>query len=154
MSYEKFLKDKLIKKQTPDFKQIEYQLKRAQKDLRTAQSNLAIDLTWAFAIAYHAMIRASKALMYSKGYLPTVKRSHKTIVEFTKLSLGREYENLVSRFNRMRRQRHDFIYDAKNHITRQETRLSIETAQKLIDEIISMVARENPDKDLFFDENP
>jgi len=70
MSYEKFLRDKLIKKQSPDFKQIEYQLKRAQKDLKTAESNLPIDLTWAFAIAYHAMMRASKALMYSKGYLP------------------------------------------------------------------------------------
>lgn len=28
MSYEKFLRDKLIKRQNPDFKQIEYQLKR------------------------------------------------------------------------------------------------------------------------------
>ena len=37
MSYEKFLRDKLIKKQSPNFKQIEYQLKRAQKDLKTAQ---------------------------------------------------------------------------------------------------------------------
>src|SRR3989338_5888311 len=106
MDYEKFLKDNLVKKQTPDFKQIEYQLKRAQKDLKTAESNLSIDLTWAFAIAYHAMVRAGKALMYSKGYLPTAQRSHKTIVEFTKISLGSEYENLIGRFNRMRRQRH------------------------------------------------
>lgn len=45
MSYEKFLRDKLIKKQIPDFKQIEYQLKRARKDLTTAESNLSIDLT-------------------------------------------------------------------------------------------------------------
>jgi uncharacterized protein (UPF0332 family) len=117
MGYERYLRDKLIKRQTPDFKQIAYQLKRARKDLTTAESNLAIDLTWAFTIAYHAMIRASRALMYAKGYLPTAKRSHKTIVEFTQLSLGAEYENLVSRFNRMRRQRHDFIYDTKNHIT-------------------------------------
>ena len=74
MSYERFLKDKLIKRQSPDFKQIGYQLKRAQKDLKTAESNLSIDLTWAFAIAYHAMMRASKALMYSKGYLPTAEK--------------------------------------------------------------------------------
>jgi len=149
MSYEKFLKDKLIKKQSPDFKQIEYQLKRAQKDLKTAESNLSIDLTWAFAIAYHAMMRASKALMYSKGYLPTAKKSHKTIVEFTKLIIGKEYENLINRFNRMRRQRHDFIYDSKNHITFHEAKLSTETAKKLIEEIITLVKKESPERDLF-----
>ena len=149
MSYEKFLRDKLIKKQNPDFKQIEYQLKRAQKDLKTAESNLSIDLTWAFAIAYHAMMRASKALMYSKGYLPTAKRAHKTIVEFVKLSLSSEYENLIGRFNRMRRQRHDFIYDSKNHITSHEAKLSIETAKKLIEEIVILIKAENPEKDLF-----
>jgi uncharacterized protein (UPF0332 family) len=149
MSYVKFLRDKLIKRQAPDFKQIEYQLKRAQKDLKTAESNLTIDLTWAFAIAYHAMMRASKALMYSRRYLPTAKRSHKTIVEFAKLSLSSEYENLISRFNRMRRQRHDFIYDSKNHITSHEAKLSIETAKKLIEEIITLIKEESPEKELF-----
>jgi uncharacterized protein (UPF0332 family) len=149
MSYERFLRDRLIKKQTPDFRQIAYQLKRAQKDLKTAESNLSIDLTWAFAIAYHAMMRASKALMYSKGYLPTATSSHKTIVEFAKLSLGSEYENIIGRFNRMRRQRHDFIYDSKNHITLHEAKMSIETAKKLIGQIIIIVKRENPERDLF-----
>jgi len=149
MSYEKFLKDKLIKEQIPDFKQIEHQLRRAQRDLKTAELNLSIDLTWAFAIAYHAMIRASRSLMYSKGYLPTINKSHKTIVEFTKLIIGKDYENLINRFNRMRRQRHDFIYDSKNHITSHEARLSIETAKKLIEEIITLVKKENPEKDLF-----
>ena len=149
MIYEKFLKDNLIKKEKPDFKQIAYQLKRAQKDLTTAEANLSIDLTWAFAIAYHAMMRASKALMYSKGYLPTAKRSHKTIVELTKLILGNEYESIMGRFSRMRRRRHDFIYDSKNHITPHEAKTSIETAKKLIDEIILLVRKENPEKDLF-----
>lgn len=149
MIYEKFLKDNLIKKEKPDFKQIECQIKRANKDLKTAEANLPIDLTWAFAIAYHAMMRASKALIYSKGYLPTAKKSHKTIVELTKLILGNEYENLIGHFSRMRRRRHDFIYDSKNHITPHEAKTSIETAKKLIDEIVTLVRSENPEKDLF-----
>ena len=149
MTYEIFLKDNLIKREKPDFEQIAYQLKRAQKDLKTAEANLPIDLTWAFAIAYHAMMRASKALMYSKGYLPTAKRSHKTIVELTKLILGGEYADIISRFSRMRRRRHDFIYDSKNHITTHEAKGSIETAKKLIDEIMALVKMENPEKDLF-----
>ncbi|MCX5641782.1 MAG: HEPN domain-containing protein [Candidatus Omnitrophica bacterium] len=149
MNYEEFLKDDLIKKQNPDFKQIERQLKRAQKDLKTAESNLSIDLTWTFTIAYHAMIRAGRALMYSKGYLPTTKNSHKTIIEFAKLILGTEFENLLGHFNRMRRRRHEFIYDSVNHVTFSEVKSSIDTARKLIEKIIALEKKENPEKDLF-----
>ena len=149
MSYEQFLRNKLIKKQRPDFKQISHQLQRALKDLETAEANLEIDLTWSYTIAYHSMIRGSRALMFSKGYLPTAKNSHKTIVEFTKLILGDEYHSLISRFNRMRRRRHDFIYDSNNHITSQEARSSLAAAQKLINKIITMIRQDNPQKELF-----
>ena len=149
MSYERFLRDKLVKKQRPDFRQIEHQLQRSLKDLKTAEANLEIDLTWSFAIAYHAMIRAGRALMYSKGYLPTAKNSHRTIVEFVKLTLGDEYSSIMSRFNRMRRKRHDFIYDSKNHITSDEAKSSLETAKKLIDKIVASVKQANPEKPLF-----
>jgi len=149
MTYERFLKDKLVKKQKPDFKQISYQLRRSSKDLKTAKANLKIDLTWALAIAYHAMIRAGRALMFAKGFLPTTKRSHKTIVEFTKLILGHEYDTLVSRFNRLRRKRHDFIYESKNHITHSEAKSCLETAKNLIERIITLVKKENPERDLF-----
>ncbi len=149
MSYENFIKDNLVKKQRPDFKQIAVQLRRANRDLQTAVTVLSVDPTWAFAITYHAMVRASKALMFAKGYLPTAKRSHKTIIEFTKLILGEEYDDLISRFNRMRRRRHDFIYDAINNMTISEVKSSIETAKKLIREIINLISKENPQKDLF-----
>lgn len=149
MSYERFLRDNLVKKQKPDFKQIAAQLKRANRDIETAEAVMLVDLTWAYTITYHAMIRASRALMFAKGYLPTAKRTHKTIIEFTKLLMGDEYDNLIRRFNRMRRQRHDFIYDSINDITNQEVKSSIETAKKLIKEITNLVAKENPQKELF-----
>ena len=149
MNYEKFVRAKLVKRQKPDFKQIAYQLKRSLKDIKTAEANLKIDLTWTFAIAYHAMIRAGRALMYSQGYLPTAHRSHKTIVEFTKMILGDEYDNLTNRFNRMRRRRHDFIYDSKNHITYDETKSSLDAAKKLINQIITLTRQANPQKNLF-----
>jgi len=149
MTYERFLKSNLIRRQKPDFKQISLQLQRALKDLETAEANLKIDLTWSSTIAYHAMIRAGRALMYSKGYLPTTKRSHKTIVEITKLILSHEYDTLVSRFNRLRRKRHDFIYDSKNHITYSEAKSSLDTARELIGKISDLVKQENSEKNLF-----
>lgn len=144
MNYEKLLKDHLIKKQNPDLEQITIQLKRARKDLSTAEAVVPIDLTWSFAIAYHAMIRAGRALMFSRGYLPTTKNSHKTIMEFTGLILGDEYRDLLLRFNRMRRKRHDFIYDSQNHTTISEAKSAIKTAKEFIDRIAALVAEKEP----------
>jgi uncharacterized protein (UPF0332 family) len=147
--YRKFIQDNLIKKQTPDFNQISQQIRRSLKDLDTAKANLSIDLTWSYTISYHAMIRVGRTLMFSKGYLPTTKNSHKTIVEFTRMILGDKYKDITSRFNRMRRRRHDFIYDSKNHITNKEASSSNEAAEKLINEIKSLISKENPQKELF-----
>lgn len=149
MHYEKFLADNLIKKQKPDFGQISAQIARSLKDLKTAEANIEIDLTWAFTIVYHSMIRAGRALMYSKGYLPTAKQTHKTIIEFTRLLLGSDFDNIIMKFNRMRRQRHDFIYDSKNHITSSEVKSSLEAARTLVDTIKLIVKKENPQKHLF-----
>ena len=101
MNYEKFLKDNLIKKQKADFKQISYQLQRAIKDLKTAEANLGIDLTWSLAIAYHAMIRAGRALMYSKGGETTLENLFGgkappmagAILMFLRLAFGSPHRN-------------------------------------------------------------
>ena len=142
MDYENLLRDRLIKAQKPDLEQIRSQLHRAAKDLKTAESVIPIDLTWGFAIAYHAMIRAGKALMFSRGFLPTTKNSHKTIMEFTGFVLGDEYQDLLLRFNRMRRKRHDFIYDSQNHTTESEARGALHTAKELIDKIAALITEE------------
>jgi len=46
LNYERFLKNRLVKEQRPDFEQIGYQIQRSLKDLKTAEANLSIDLTW------------------------------------------------------------------------------------------------------------
>lgn len=149
MNYEQLLKANLIKRQTPDFRQISSQLRRALKDLSAAEANLNIDLTWALTIAYHAMIRAGRALMYAKGYLPTAKNTHKTIVEFTRKAFGQDYDALMGKFDRLRRRRHDFIYDSVNHTTHGEAKSALDAAKNLIDKIADLVKKENPEKPLF-----
>ena len=139
MNYEQFVKDNFAKKVKPDPTQIKHQLNRAVQDLVTAQANLKIDATWALTIAYHAMIRAGRALMYAQGYLPTTNQTHKTIVEFTKIKLGDDFHELVAKFNRLRRRRHHFIYDSENHVNAEEARSALETAKKFIDKIKILV---------------
>lgn len=87
--------------------------------------------------------------MYSKGYLPTVKNSHKTIIDFTKLILGNGYQNLTNRFNRMRKRRHDFIYDSRNNVTYKEAKASLDAAKSFISKIEDLIKEESPQKELF-----
>jgi uncharacterized protein (UPF0332 family) len=123
-------------------------LKRARKDLLAAEAMVLIDQTWSFAIAYHAILRAGRALVYSHGYLPTTKNSHKTITEFTKIILGDKYSDLILHFNRMRRKRHDFIYDSQNYTTESEARTAIRTAAELIGQIETRII-EKKSEDIF-----
>ena len=132
MNYERWLRDHLIKKQAPDHNQITKQLDRACKDLRAAEALSSIDRTWSFTIAYHAMIRAGRAFMYSTGFIPTTLNPHKTIIEFMREALGDQYGDLLLGFDRMRRKRHDFIYESENHTTEREAISAIKTAQDLI----------------------
>lgn len=150
MNYRILLRQKLLKELAPDFRQIDKQVIRALKDLKTAEANLAIDLSWAVAIAYHAMIRAGRALIYSRGYLPTTRQTHKTIVDVAGAILGPDYRQLIARFNRLRRKRHDFIYDSKNHTTLREARSALKTAGELIEKISFAIREENPQGDLNF----
>ena len=84
--------------------------------------------------------------MYSKGYLPTTRNTHRTIVEFTRLLLGKKYQTTTIKFDRMRRRRHDFIYDSLNHVSLREAESSLKTAKEMIDKIIDIVKKANPQK--------
>ncbi len=139
MNYNRFLKNNLIKKVTPNIAQIKHQLKRSQQDLQTAESTLGVDTTWALTIAYHAMIRACRALMYAQGYLPTAHQTHKTLVEFTKEFLGTPCSDLVAKLSRLRRKRHNFIYGGEDYVNYEEAQAALDSAKELIVEIKKIV---------------
>ena len=135
-----------IEKVQSERKQIVSNLNRARKDLITAKANLDIDEEWTYTIAYHAMLRAGRALIFASGYRPKGKDQHKTVVEFSAEILGGEFKHLVNRFNRMRIKRHDFIYDTEKPIPRTEAIHSLESAEQFVLEIASRIERTTPQK--------
>jgi uncharacterized protein (UPF0332 family) len=118
------------------------------RDLRTAKANLEIDEEWAYTIAYHAMLRAGRAFMFACGYRPRGKDQHKTVVEFCSGGLGKDFQHLTTRFNRMRVKRHDFIYDPERPIPKTEAAKSLESAEQFVEEINRRVEKMNPQKRL------
>jgi uncharacterized protein (UPF0332 family) len=128
--------------------QIKSNLNQAQRDLRTAKANLKIDEEWAYTIAYHAMLRAGRAFMFASGYRPRGRDQHKTMVEFCSESLGKDFQFLTARFNRMRLKRHDFIYQPERPIPRTEAAKSLESAEQFVQEIMRRIEKLNPQKRL------
>lgn len=151
MPFEAFLKKGLLKQQRINFKQIEKQIIRAKKDLKTAQTVLNEDPEWGATIAYHAMLRAGRALLFSKGYLPADGAQHRTVVELTHKLLGKDYSLLIQKFEKMRRRRNIFFYESDPFGTSTEAENALKTASQLIHIIEEMIQKENPQFHFGFD---
>jgi uncharacterized protein (UPF0332 family) len=134
----------LLKKQQSSFSAVEKLINRSAKELIAAKANLVIDEGIAYTVAYLAMLHAGRAVMLLKGFRPDDGYQHKTVVEFMSHVLGAEYENIVERFDRMRRKRNIFTYEVDIAISKTEADGAFETAVKFVDLIKETVKRESP----------
>jgi uncharacterized protein (UPF0332 family) len=144
MNFNPYLQKGLLKKQPANFKQIHTQLTRAQKDLSTFLLVLDRDPEWAATIAYQAMLRAGRALLFAHGYLPADGQQHKTVVEITGLILGQEYNSVTMQFEKFRKKRNIFFYDSYDSANIGEARNALETARKLITAIKDLISSLDP----------
>ena len=145
-----YLKKGLVKEQRPNFSQIEQQIGRAQKDLETFGVVLHSDPEWASTIAYQAMLRLGRALIFSYGHLPTDGRQHKTVVEITGKLLGEDFDLLVKYFDRMRRSRNTFFYDSLDSNNEAQANKAFEMAGALLKVVKDKIRKNNPQIDLKF----
>ena len=93
--------------------QIEELLKEAILDLKEAKKIANIADRATYLLAYMAMLKAGRALMFLKGYRPTDGAQHKTVVEMTSTILDPKYRELVDHFETMRRKRNKMTCIAK-----------------------------------------
>ncbi|MBN2188242.1 MAG: HEPN domain-containing protein [Chitinispirillaceae bacterium] len=132
IDFGEYLKNGLIKQQRADFRQIGKQIKRAEKDLLIFMLVLEKDPEWAATIAYHAMLRAGRALLFAHGYLPADGRQHKTVVEITGKILGEQYNLVVVQFEKLRKRRNEFFYDSMDTGNVAEAKKAAETAGQFV----------------------
>lgn len=74
-----------IKKLPADKQKVVGTLNIAKRDVRVARSMLGENNDWAFSIAYNALLQALRALMFSKGYRPSGRNQHLSVVRFAEL---------------------------------------------------------------------
>ena len=122
MKYEHLLKTGRIHAQRVSEAEIRRAVERAQRDLRTARRIMAEDWDWGFAVAYNAVLQASRAYMFAQGYRPAGAEGHKNTLAFMRLAMSKGYEDLITYFDRMRNKRNQAIYDVAGLITQTEAR--------------------------------
>jgi len=140
----KYKKLGLIKEQKLNFKGIENLVTRAYKEIKIAEVNLSIDEGTAFTVAYTSMLHAGRALMLVKGFRPNDGYQHKTVVDFSAVILGPEFKKLTQHFDKMRRKRNIFTYEAGISISETEVNKALESVAAFIKAIRDIIEKENP----------
>lgn len=122
MKYDSLLKAGKIRKQKLSAGEIERAIARAERDLKTARSVMAGDWDWGFAIAYNAVLQASRAFMFSEGYRPASHEGHKNTFAFMRVAMGKSYEDMITYFDRVRNKRNQAMYDVAGMISETEAK--------------------------------
>ncbi|MBI4051430.1 MAG: HEPN domain-containing protein [Elusimicrobia bacterium] len=137
-----------LKKHKKDPAQAKKLLLRSFRDLKTAKANLKIDEEAAYTFAYLAMLRSGRALMFLKSYRPTDGRQHKTVVEVAGFFLGKEYDDLVYKFERMRRIRNQFTYEPDLPLGQKEAEEALKTAEQFVQQMLKQARKEDPQMEM------
>jgi uncharacterized protein (UPF0332 family) len=132
MACDDLLRSGRIHKERISKAEIRRALERAERDLRTARKIIAEDWDWGFAVAYNAVLQASRAFMFAQGYRPASAEGHKNTFAFMRVAMGKTHESLITYFDRMRRKRNQAVYDVAGIITETEARALFAKAQDYV----------------------
>jgi len=114
-------------------------LEVAQRDVRTAQQLVNIDLDWALIVAYNAALQAGLAFMYAKGYRPRGADRHKTVIRFLQAALDPAWRPQLNRLDRIRKKRHQAVYRLAGGVSETEARGTIEFAEEFVVELANLI---------------
>ena len=131
MNYDELLNSRRIYKEKPSRIRIKRALERAKRDLKTARMLMNQDWDWSFAIAYNAVLQASRAYMLAKGFRPSSNENHKNTFAFMQLAME-EYSDMITYFDRMRVKRNQTIYDMAGVITETEATNILKKAEDFV----------------------
>lgn len=128
----------LIRPLAIDPTRVEGALVIAHRDLGVARDLLASSSDWAFTVAYNAVLQAGRALMFAKGYRPEGSNQHVSVVRF-----GGEFlsPDQIQWFERMRRKRHQSVYDSAGSVSEREAEHAVKKAEEIVQAIEEILHR-------------
>ena len=135
MNLSDLLTEGRIKKVEPDFLQAKECLAAARRDVSVARKMLKEDCDWSFSISYNAMLQSARALMFSDGYSTTGENHHKAVVDYADSKLGAKMGEKIEMFDRMRRKRHQAVYEKAGIVSEYEAKHALGVAEDFLEKI-------------------
>ena len=140
---------KRIKPCPIDFGKIQYLIKRAEQDLKTAKLIRKSDSAATYQLLYEGMLHTALAYMVSDGAQPDIRGKHKTVIDYVAFKLGAHHESNMEFYDRMRRKRHQLMYEPGPCAC---TEKELDDAQKAVRGFIALISdqiKENHPKNRF-----
>ena len=125
--------DGRLRPQRPDVFGLPRVLEAATRDLEAAAANDVIFPSWAMSMRYEAGLRCARVIVQAAGYRIEADRGHVTAIDAAdSLTQGRHHVTFV-RLHRMRRTRHEFMYEVGADPSIADLELARQDVLKLID---------------------
>lgn len=116
-------------------------MKRADKDLASAEAIKQMDEAMAMDTAYKAMFHASNALLGTYKLRPGPIRQHQGVIEVVSRILGDDVHALIQKFDKLRKRRNQFEYEGLFEMGSQELEEALHQAGELVDVIRRHIAK-------------
>jgi hypothetical protein len=117
---ETLLADGRVRTAQADFDALEATLVAAERDIAASAEVAAQHPGWSEAMLYEAGLRSARAIVQAHGFRISSHGGHVAAIDAADaLTVGRHHRTFV-RLHRMRRMRHDFMYETAPEPSRQD----------------------------------
>lgn len=99
-----------LHRQDPDRHLLAEMIELAERDLDAAAVNRDQFAPWAEAMLYEAGLRAARVIVMAAGYRIAADRAHVTALDAADALTSGRYHRIFVRLHRLRRWRHEFMY--------------------------------------------
>lgn len=121
-----------LRAQEPDPDALEESLNLAERDLDAAAANRDRFAPWAETMLYEAGLRAARAIVMAAGYRISADRGHVTAIDAADALTDGRHHRIFVRLHRLRRRRHEFMYETAAEPGAQELATARDDVMKLI----------------------
>ena len=139
----------LLRKERIGIDQIRSLLMSASKNIVASEKNVSIDEEACYTLAYNAMLKTARALVFLQGYRPYDGQQHKTTIGVAREILGKEFGQLIELFDKMRRKRNQFTYDPMLPLSLTEAKTALKTAEDFYKRVRNFLDKKYPQLKLF-----
>jgi hypothetical protein len=135
------LADGLLRLQPPDRAALDASLGAAARDVEAAKANVETFPAWAETMFYEAGLRCARAVVAAAGYRISTERGHVTAIDAADALTAGSHHPIFVRLHRMRRTRHEFMYETRPDPSRTDLDRAARDVERLLEVALSAVAR-------------